>query len=405
LATFELATTARILDVIRGAASTSRSDIARTIGLSRSAVAPHVERLLEHGLIREEGAAESTGGRRARAIAFNKDAGVIGSVDLGATSLDVALTNLAGEVLAHDGAEVDIADGPEMTLNHAREVLTALLRQIDISPDQMRAIGIGVPGPVELNSGRPIAPPIMPGWDGFPVPEFLRAGFGCPVYVDNDVNMMALGEQWAGLGQGCENFLFVKVGTGIGCGLVLNGRLYRGADGCAGDIGHIEVEGEPIVCRCGQVGCFEAIAAGPALVRMAKQSAAEGRSAVLTAHLAHSDLTARDVAGYAARGDRACVEIIEQSGRRVGRFLARVVNVFNPSLIIVGGGVSGSGDSWLAAIRQEIYLRSLPLGTRNLTIQRSQLGDRAGIIGAAALAVQQTLLDVGLSQGQTSGRI
>jgi glucokinase-like ROK family protein len=393
----ELSMTARVLNIIRSEHEVSRADIARILDCSRSVVVQHVGYLLSYGLIREVGVAASTGGRRARVLALNGNAGYIAGADLGATSIDVAITNLAGEILSYTSAEADVSEGPERCLSQARDLIQSSLDSAHIPNKQVWAIGIGVPGPVEFKTGRPVAPPIMPGWDGYPVREYFAPDFACPVYVDNDVNLMALGEQWAGLGRGIENFLFVKVGTGIGCGIVCHEQLYRGADGCAGDIGHIQVDGQTVICRCGNAGCLEAVAAAPAWVRMAHEAA--DRSTLIADHLARQDtLTAQDVSDYAARGDHTCVEIIRQSGRYIGHTLAGLVNFFNPSLIVIGGGVSRTGDVWLASIRQEIYRRSLPLGSRNLLIQRSQLRDRTGIVGAVAFAVQQLFSEAELSR-------
>lgn len=392
----ELSMTVRVLNIIRREHEVSRADIARIIDTSRSAVVQHVERLLSYGLIREVGVAASTGGRRARVLALNGNIGYIAGVDLGATSIDVTITNLAGEALSHTSDETDVSEGPERCLSQARDMIKCLLNNAHIPGEQLLAIGIGVPGPVEFETGRPIAPPIMPGWDGYPVREYFVTDFTCPVYIDNDVNVMALGEQWAGLGRGIENFLFVKVGTGIGCGIVCHGQLYRGADGCAGDIGHIQVDDQTVICRCGNVGCLEAVAAAPAWVRMAHEAA--NRSTLIADHLSRQGtLTAQDVSAYAARGDHTCVEIIQLSGRHIGHTLAGLVNFFNPSLIVIGGGVSRAGDVWLASIRQEIYRRSLPLGSRNLLVQRSQLRDLAGVTGAVTFAVQQLFSEEGLS--------
>ncbi|MDQ6662222.1 MAG: ROK family transcriptional regulator [Chloroflexota bacterium] len=393
----ELSMTARVLNIIRNEHEISRTDIARIIDGSRSAVVQHVERLLSYGLIREVGVAASTGGRRARVLALNGNAGYIAGVDHGATSIDVAITNLAGEILSHISDEADVSEGPERCLSRARDMIKRSLDNAHISPERLWAIGIGMPGPVEFKTGRPVAPPIMPGWDGYPVREYFAPSFTCPVYVDNDVNVMALGEQWTGLGHGIENFLFIKVGTGIGCGIVCHGQLYRGADGCAGDIGHIQVNGQTVICRCGNLGCLEAVAAAPAWVRMAHEAA--NRSTLIADHLTrHNTLMAKDVSDFAGRGDHTCVEIIQKSGRYIGHILAGLVNFFNPSLIVIGGDVSKTGDVWLAAIRQEIYRRSLPLGSRNLLVQRSQLRDLAGVIGATAFAVQQLFSEEGLSR-------
>lgn len=393
----ELSMTARVLNIIRNEHEVSRADIARILDCSRSVVVQQVGHLLSYGLIREVGVAASTGGRRARVLALNGNAGYIAGADLGATSIDVVITNLAGEILSYASAEADVSEGPERCLSQARDLIQSSLDSTHIPNEQLWAIGIGVPGPVEFKTGRPVAPPIMPGWDGYPVREYFAPDFACPVYVDNDVNLMALGEQWAGLGRGIENFLFIKVGTGIGCGIVCHGQLYRGSDGCAGDIGHIQVDGQTVICRCGNVGCLEAVAAAPAWVRMAHEAA--DRSPLIADHLARQDtLTAQDVSDYAARGDHTCVEIIRQSARYIGHTLAGLVNFFNPSLIVIGGGVSRTGDVWLASIRQEIYRRSLPLGSRNLLVQRSQLRDRTGVVGAVAFAVQQLFSEAELSR-------
>jgi glucokinase-like ROK family protein len=389
--------TAHVLNIIRSEQEVSRADIARILDWSRSAVVQHVERLLSYRLIREVGVAASTGGRRARVLALNGNGGYIAGVNYGATSIDVVIANLAGEILSHTSDDADISEGPERCLRQAHDMIKRLLDNVHIPNEQLWAIGIGVPGPVEFKSGRPVAPPIMPGWDGYPVREFFATDFNCPVYVDNDVNVMALGEQWAGLGRGVDNFLFVKVGTGIGCGIVCHGELYRGSDGCAGDIGHIQVDGQAVICRCGNVGCLEAVAAAPAWVRMAHEAA--NRSTLIADHLARQDtLMAQDISDYAARGDHACMEIIRQSGRHIGHMLAGLVNFFNPSLIVIGGGVSRTGDVWLASIRQEIYRRSLPLGSRNLLVQRSQLRDLAGVTGTVAFATQQLFSEAGLSR-------
>ncbi len=392
----DLSMTARVLNIIRSEREVSRADIARILDYSRSVVVQHVEFLLSYGLIREVGVTASTGGRRAHLLALNGNAGYIVGVDFGATSIDVAIIDLMGEILSMTNVDADISEGPERCLSQARDMIKRLLDEKHISSQQLWAIGVGVPGPVEFKTGRPIAPPIMPGWDGYPIPEYLGADFSCPIYVDNDVNVMALGEQWTGLGRSVENFLFVKVGTGIGCGIVCHGQLYRGADGCAGDIGHIQVDGQTVICRCGNIGCLEALAAAPAWVRMAHEAA--DHSPLIADHLSRQEITAQDVSDYAARGDHTCMEIIRQSGRYIGHTLAGIVNFFNPSLIIIGGGVSRTGDVWLASIRQEIYRRSLPLGSRNLLIQRSPVSHIAGITGTAAFAIQRLFSEEGLSR-------
>ena len=242
----------------------------------------------------------------------------------------------------------------------------------------MRGIGVGVPGPVEFDSGRPVNPPIMPGWDDFPIPEWFDGRYGAPVLVDNDVNIMARGEHrlhW----RETEHLLLIKVGTGIGCGIVADGHIHRGARGAAGDIGHIRVPGsEDVVCRCGNIGCLEAVAGGQALAeRLAAKGADAGRS--------------RDVVRLVRSGDAAAIRMVRDAGRTLGEVLAGTVNFFNPAVIVIGGDIAEAHAQLLAGVREGIFSRSLPLATRDLRIVPSRLGDRAGVIGAATMVIDHVL--------------
>jgi glucokinase-like ROK family protein len=254
-------------------------------------------------------------------------------------------------------------------------------------------IGIGIPGPVEFATGRPVAPPIMPGWDRYPIRDRFEATYGAPVWVDNDVNVMAMGEWRKGVARGHRNVVFVKIGTGIGAGLISDGMPHRGAQGAAGDVGHIQIADErSVTCRCGNVGCLEALAGGQAIARDAELVARAGRSPRLAKVLAtQGSLTAREVAWAASHGDPASLELLNRGAVLVGSMLASVVNFFNPSLIVIGGGVANAGDAVLAAIRETIYRRSLPLATRELQIVRSGLGERVGVIGAAVMVADELL--------------
>jgi glucokinase-like ROK family protein len=267
-------------------------------------------------------------------------------------------------------------------------------------------IGLGVPGPVEFATGRPVSPPIMPGWDGYRIRERFAARFGAAVWVDNDVNVLALGEWRAGIAQGHDNVIVVKIGTGIGAGIISDGRLHRGAQGSAGDIGHIGVVNDrAIVCRCGNTGCLEALAGGYALALQGEAAALSGRSRRLAAALdERGSVTAEDVARAAAFGDPVAVTLLAEAGRLVGQVLASAVNLINPSLIVIGGGVAQSGDQLLASIRQTVYERSLPLATRSLVIQRSSLGMLGGVMGASAMVVDQLFARPTIERWLAAGR-
>lgn len=380
-----------VLDEVRHGRSRSRSDILDRTGLSRSIVVQRVGELLDRGLMVEGEVGPSTGGRRPRQLAFRGAAGHLLVADLGATSIDVAVTTLDARILGHAAEAADIADGPEVVLGRVEELFDRLLVETSGVPGRLWGIGIGVPGPVEFRSGRPTSPPIMPGWDGYGIRERFGERFGAPVWVDNDVNVIGLGEWRAGAAMGHDNVIVIKVGTGIGAGIISDGRIHRGAQGAAGDVGHIQVSDDrAIVCRCGNPGCLEALAGGAAIARDAEAAARAGESVRLRAILdERGRIEAQDVAQAAAHGDPVGVRLLTVAGARVGSMLAGVVNFFNPSLIVIAGGVARSGDRLLAAIREAVYRRSLPLATRDLRVVPSSLGAMAGVIGAATMVADE----------------
>jgi glucokinase-like ROK family protein len=307
------------------------------------------------------------------------------AVDLGATSIDVEITDGHVEPIAAYGEPADIHSGPATILNRLREILEKF--RADGAYGRLHAIGIGVPGPVSFRDGFPVGSPAMPGWDRYPVRDVLSREHGCPVLLDNDANIMAVGERYRGVAHSVDSLLFVKLGTGIGCGIVLNGELYRGSDGCAGDIGHIPVDRRGPACACGNVGCLEAVFGGGALRRSGTAAARAGTSSALAARLAVAGfVTASDIAEAMAKGDPFCGELVRNGGRRLGTVLAGLVNIVNPGMIVIGGGLAGLGHPLLNEIRTEVYRRSTSVAGGNLPIVRSELGPRAGVVGAAVLA-------------------
>lgn len=382
----------RIIQLMRARPVVSRVDITEATGLSRASVAQLLEGLRDKELVVSSKLGDSTGGRRPTLLSLNKDAGYVVSIDLGATGGRVGISNLYSEPLAIHEEPMDIKAGPEAVLSRAREIAQRLLRDTGVRKKLVLGIGVGVPGPVEFRSGKPISPPIMPGWDGVRIPDFFGDDFDCPVYVDNDVNVMAIGEHWAGVGRGIDNFVFIKVATGIGAGIICNGRIYRGDQGCAGDVGHIIADPNGPRCNCGNIGCLEAVAAAPAMVDLATAAANEGRSPVLAELLEwQGGLTAVDIGRAASHGDQVAIDIIRQSGNWIGHVLAGLVNFYNPSLIVMGGGVSRVGHLLLASVRETVYKRSLPLSTRKLAVMTSSLEGKAGVIGCSVMALEEVL--------------
>ena len=287
-------------------------------------------------------------------------------------------------VLSRESEPVDVRQGPEVVIGRVLEMVGKLWA--DGAGHGFAGAGAGLPGPVSYAEGVPVSPPLMPGWNHFPVRDAFAAELGCPVLVDNDVNIMALGEKHAGIARSVDDFLFVKIGTGIGCGIVVGGEVYRGVSGSAGDIGHIRVDDSGPLCTCGNTGCLEAFFGGTALARDALAAARSDRSPELAALLERAgSLAAADVAAAAAAGDPVSVAMIRDGGRRVGQVLAGLVSFFNPGLVVIGGGVAGIGHALLAEIRGVVYRRSLPLATGNMPIVLSELGGEAGVVGAARL--------------------
>ncbi len=389
----QLDTLVTVLDLVRSGGARTRPELARRSGLGRTVVSQRLGQLEAAGLVTEGDLGTSTGGRAPRELRFRADAGVLLVASLGVTGFDAGVADLSGRLVDHRSRAWDIATGPEASLSRVENLFDELLA--DRGAPAVWGVGLGVPGPVEFASGRPVAPPIMPGWDGYPVRDRLATRYDAPAFVDNEVNLMALGEYRAGRGVGSPDLVLVKIGTGIGAGLISGGRLHRGAQGSAGDIGHVGLTGsvpgaEQVVCRCGNVGCLEAFAGGAALARDATAAALDNRGEHLTERLAKAgEITSDDVVRAAEFGDRVAVELLSRAGRLVGDTVAAIVNFFNPSTILLGGRVGTSGDLLLAGVRQSVYRRSLPLATRDLQIARASLGERAGPTGAGCMVVDE----------------
>jgi len=384
-----------MLQTIFWSKGASRLALSEQLSYSKSKTNSLALSLLDLGLLQEAGLMGSTGGRRAENLHLSDNLGVLVGIDLGATSLDVAVMRPDLTILAQHGEAADVRSGPGVVLARVREVMHTLLAQCGATPAQVVGIGMGVPGPVDFGSGQLVNPPLMPEWDSFSIRDYLGEDFKAPVFVDNDVNLMALGELWR-LQRGLTNFLVIKIGTGVGCGIVCHGEVYRGADGSAGDVGHICVDTEGPLCHCGKPGCVEVMAAGPAITRMATAAATSGQSAMLAKVLELSGtITPEDVGQASRNGDAAANGLIQRAGSLIGQMLASIVNFFNPSHVFIGGGITRIGPLFLASVRQSVYQRSLALSTRHLEIQYAPLAAQGGLVGAGVLAMQETLRNRG----------
>jgi predicted NBD/HSP70 family sugar kinase len=395
-----------VLDLMFWSPGLSRDTVSTRAAFSKTRANSIVASLLDQGIIEETGPRDSTGGRRAETIRLHRGLGVVLGVDLDATRFDVAVMTPDLHVLARQGDDIDVRRGPGLVLARVRAAMRELLDQCGADPRQVLGIGIGVPGPVNFEAAELVAPPLMPEWDGFSIRADMRSDYAAPIFVDNDVNLMALGELWH-LRRTLQNFLVIKVSTGIGCGIVCHGEVYRGANGSAGDVGHICVDSHGPRCHCGNIGCVEAMAAGPAIARMGVEAALSGESAMLAGMLAESraagpdrSIDFRDVAQASRAGDVASNMIIQRAGGLIGQMLASVVNFFNPSHVFIGGPVARVGPLLLASVRQSVYQRSLALSTRNLEIQYMPSGEDAALIGAGVLAMREAMKGWGRDLGR-----
>ncbi|GAA4028611.1 ROK family protein [Arthrobacter methylotrophus] len=367
-----------LLRILRDGRPRTRADLAGITGLGRAAISSRLESLLELGLVVPVSDAASTGGRPSARLAFNPGARLVAAADVGATHATVALTDLSGRILLETTERLEISCGPEAVLDWLAMTLQGHLKAVKRPATDIIAVGIGLPGPVEHSTGKPTSPPIMPGWDGFDVPAYVQQTFAVPVLVDNDVNIMALGER-AARWPNEDNMIFLKVATGIGSGVISGGTLQRGAAGVAGDVGHIAVSNAAgIQCRCGKIACLEAIAGAPAVAAHLRENGLEAT-------------TANDVVSLVRSGDLAAIQAVRQAGRDIGEMLNMCVSLVNPSLIVVGGSLAQSGEHLIAGIREMVYSRSTPLATQHLNITQSETGPEAGVVGASILAIEYAL--------------
>jgi predicted NBD/HSP70 family sugar kinase len=316
-----------------------------------------------------------TGGRPASRFAFNHDLGVLLAADIGATGMRTAVCDLRGTVITERDRVLDVAEGPQVVLTAVNQVFKEMLAEAGRTPAEVHGVGLDVPGPVDFDIGQVVSPPIMSGWDRYDIRGWFADHYDCPVLVDKDVNAMAFGEHRS-VYRDVPQLLMVKVGTGVGAGLIVGGDVYRGADGAAGDIGHIQVTVDDVdvepICRCGNTGCLEAYAGGWALVR-------DLRAAGATVS------TVDEAVALIRTGNVTAVRLARRAGRILGGAIADSVSLVNPRVVVIAGQLTRVEEQLFAGIREMVYRRSLPLATRRLQIVPTRLGTRAGLIGLALL--------------------
>ncbi|WP_193598716.1 ROK family transcriptional regulator [Microbacterium sp. YJN-G] len=359
----------RILDLVASGQARSRTQLATQLGLAASTVGLRVQSLLDAGLLQEAGEGSSRGGRRPRMLRVAEDGGIVLTADLGGRHARIGRHGLSGAMQRVETLPVDLTQGPEATLRIVSEALDRL-----ITGSIVRAIGISLPGPVDIETGAVDQPSRMPGWPGFRVGEHLRERYGVPVAVDNDANLAALGEHREQFGT-AQHSITVKAGTAIGSGIIVDGSVHRGATGAAGDITHTRIDGSgDVPCSCGNTGCLETVASGASLVRQMRERGADGIR------------TTEQVLALARDADPVATTLVRTAGTHLGQALSGVVNFFNPHAVFLTGSMSAS-EPFLAAVRSRVYEACHPLVTQRLRIEAASTGADAIILGAARLAL------------------
>jgi len=368
----------RLLQLFRDGQPHTKAEMAELTGLARSTISLRLDPLIDLGLIAPATSATSTGGRPSARLLLNEEAFVVAGVDFGATHAVASLADLSGKILVSIDTKRQISDGPEVCLRWMIEELKHLLAGLNLKEDRLLAIGIGVPGPVEHQTGKPANPPIMPGWDSFDIPARVNQDLKAKVLVDNDVNVMAIGERHLTYPD-VDHLIFLKAATGIGSGIISDGHLQRGSQGTAGDIGHVRVSrGDEIACRCGNYGCLEAVAGAPAVIKNVNEAGLPIRNM-------------SDLIDATKRSKVEAIQAVRQAGRDIGEVLSTCVSLMNPSIIVIGGSMASAGEHLIAGVREAVYSRSMPLASESLSIVQSKAGKEVGIIGASVMAIEYVL--------------
>ncbi|MFF8554596.1 ROK family protein [Streptomyces sp. NPDC015501] len=364
----------RVVRAVRMAGSLTQAEIARSTGLSAATVSNIVRELKDGGTV--DVTPTSAGGRRARSVSLSGDAGIVIGVDFGHTHLRVAVGNLAHQVLAEEAEPLDVDASSAEGFDRAEVLVKRLIEATGIGPDKVIGIGLGVPGPIDVESGTLGSTSILPGWTGINPSEELSGRLGVPVYVDNDANLGALGELVWGSGRGVKDLAYIKVASGVGAGLVIDGTIYRGPGGTAGEIGHITLDESGPVCRCGNRGCLETFTAARYVLPLLQPSHGPG-------------LTMERVVQLAREGDPGCRRVIGDVGRHIGSGVANLCNLLNPSRVVLGGSLAEAGELVLGPIRDSVSRYAIPSAARQLSVLPGALGGRAEVLGALALVLSE----------------
>lgn len=379
-----------ILNAIRRHSPISRTDITRMTGLSGATVTKFVDNLLQTGFVKEDGYDDSRGGRRPTLLKLVPEASFTVGVDLGADNLRAVVIDLEAKIIAKIAKKTKADEGKERILKRIIEIIHQVINVSGVEREKIKGIGIGISGVIDHQKGVCLFFPNIKGWENVPVKRLLEEEFRMEVSVDDSSRMAALAEHWCGFARKVENFIFIKVGVGVGSGIFTNGQLYRGSRGTAGELGHTTIDENGPRCQCGNRGCLEILVSGPGIIRRTRERLEEGVVSLIE-RMSAGDLakvTPEIVAQAARKGDKLAFNIMEKTGEYLGTGIANAVNLFNPELVIIGGGISRAGDLFLDTIKRTVKARALHTASTSVDIKLSELGDTTAAQGAAILVLK-----------------
>lgn len=378
----------QIIKRIRAEGSISRAALVRATGLSATTISSIASELLKSGYITETGEGKSSGGRRPILLAFQPDQKMVIGIDLGASHITTALTNLQGKIKGIQSKKFNASEDPEGAIEHIRQEAKTLLHQESREPNRVLGIGIAAPAPLEGEKLDMLSPVILPQWEGIRLVEKIEAASGLPVYIDNDANAGAIAEKWWGSGRGVSNLVYIKLGTGVGAGLIINDKIFKGTGGTAGEIGHTTINIKGPMCRCGNRGCLESYVSNLAILAETKKRLEDYPAS----NLHQKDLTIERFVEAAQEGDEIAVDIIVSAGKNLGIAIANLLNLVNPELIILGGDIVEVGELFVDAVRSTAFNRSISKAANEVTIKISEFKQDSIVVGAATLAIYHAFL-------------
>ncbi len=372
------------LNRIRQAGAISRAALVRQTGLSASTISSLVTMLLDSGFVRESGHGQSSGGRRPILLQFDYQFRYVLGVDMGATHILAVLMNLQGRVAASQHRRYRVVDDPEGTIALIQQILQQLMAEANLHQENIIGLGITIPTPLAGEKLDRLTAVYMPLWQDVDLTARIRQGLDVPIYLDNDANAGAIAEKWWGNGRAHANLAYIKLGTGVGSGLIVNNEIYRGNGGTAGEIGHTTIDPTGPICRCGNQGCMESFVGSPALINEVRQRFSQTHPDWVSSQ----ELTLETIINAALSGDPIARSVIDTAGSFLGIAIANLINLFNPGLIVLGGELVAVGDLLLNPVRTVVRRRAMPKAATEVTITTSSLGNDAVAIGAATLAMQ-----------------